>query len=269
MQNKTFILNSEFRFKRKDNDEDAFRLMVRGGIVDNWYLPSRYELYAMYDNLHVEGVGGFSNTYYWSSSELNSTAAWIMPFYTGNKDSNGSKGFVDSRVRAIRSFTASEGSYSLREVGPSGGLIFYIDGTTFYEAAPSDQSVSQEWSNIANVLVGTSTAIGTGAANTAAIISQDGHTDSAAKLCNDYIQSTNKLYIDRILTPTGFAGTENVDWEVVDVIYSPAELEKLGKFVIGAKEYDEIAYFIWAELLTEIGIIGETDTDYNLIIRER
>ena len=79
----------------------------------------------------------------------------------------------------------------------------------------------------------------------------------------------NKLYIDRVLTNKAFKGNENVDWEVIEVIYSPAELGALGKFVIGAKEYDEVPYFIWAELLTEIGIMGETDVDYNLIVRER
>jgi hypothetical protein len=90
------------------------------------------------------------------------------------------------RVRACRSFTGTTGQYELRDVGPAGGLIFYIDGTTYYEAAPSDQSTGIVWSNITNVLIGTTgTAIGTGKQNTLDIIGQAGHANSAAKLCND------------------------------------------------------------------------------------
>ena len=75
----------------------------------------------------------------------------------------------------------------------------------------------------------------------------------------------NKLYIDRVLTPTAFAGTENIDWEATDSYETPEELGGLGKFVIGGKEIDETDYFIWAELLTTLGIMGEADTDYVII----
>ena len=80
------------------------------------------------------------------------------------------------------------------ETGPAGGLIFYdktyvSDGWRYLEAAPSDQSGPYHaWSNIIDVEIGTSaqgTAIGTGQANTTAIIAQPGHTESAAKLCDD------------------------------------------------------------------------------------
>jgi len=73
-------------------------------------------------------------------------------------------------------------------LGPAGGLIFYIDatGTIYYEAAPGNQSASQAWSNITDVLIGTTgTAIGTGQANTTAIIAQAGHVTSAALLCEN------------------------------------------------------------------------------------
>ena len=75
----------------------------------------------------------------------------------------------------------------------------------------------------------------------------------------------NKLYIDRVMTATGFAGTEDADWEAIEVIQSPAELDKLGKFIIGGKDIGGTDYFIWAELLTTLGIMGEADTDYYLI----
>lgn len=81
--------------------------------------------------------------------------------------------------------------YALRDTGPAGGLIFYdkgsySDGWRYLEAAPNDQSTSQAWSNITNVAVGGTYAdIGTGQANTNAIIGQSGHIESAAQLCDD------------------------------------------------------------------------------------
>jgi hypothetical protein len=78
-----------------------------------------------------------------------------------------------------------------------GGIVAYIlvDGDTGYDpnvqhgliAATVDQMVECVWSNITNILIGTTdTSIGSGQANTAAIIGQSGHTNSAAKVCDDY-----------------------------------------------------------------------------------
>ena len=82
------------------------------------------------------------------------------------------------------------------ETGPAGGLIFYdkgyvSDGWRYLEAAPSlwnggSGDPNQKWSNISTEMVTTDTAIGTGLANSNFIISQPGHTESAAKLCRDY-----------------------------------------------------------------------------------
>ena len=88
-------------------------------------------------------------------------------------------------------------TYALRDTGPAGGLIFYInpnyiaDGWRYLEAHPSDQSTSYVW-NGSGIVGGTSVDIGTGEANTNAIVGQSaGNADSAAKLCyelefNDY-----------------------------------------------------------------------------------
>ncbi len=151
----------------------------------DWFLPSKDLLAAMRTNLYAEGVGDFEAVLYWSSSEYNLSAAWALDF-----DVNIAYDALKTKtynVRACRSFTAGAGDYSLRDTGPAGGLICYIDGTTFYEAAPSDQSAAQVWSNITDTAVTeTGTAIGTGQANTTAIINQAGHADSAAKLCDDF-----------------------------------------------------------------------------------
>ncbi len=156
------------------------------GSFGDWFLPSKDELQEMYTNLHAEGVGGFTDIQYWSSSEWDALEAYALDFGSNTWGGGGHSKATTFRVRACHLFIAEAGVYSLRDTGPRGGLIFYINGTTYYEAAASDQSTSQAWSNITMVAVtGTGTAIGTGVANTALIIAQAGHTDSAAKLCDD------------------------------------------------------------------------------------
>ena len=77
-----------------------------------------------------------------------------------------------------------------------GGKVAYIfvDGNTGYVAgqvhgliaATEDQSAGIAWSNITSTAIGTTgTVIGTGQANTTAIVSQSGSTSGAAWLCND------------------------------------------------------------------------------------
>jgi len=76
--------------------------LVLNGYSD-WYLPSRDELQLMYSNLRVQNIGGFSNTWYWSSSQYSPLYAWVMAFYNGNVGVNG-KGNGDGQVRAVRAF---------------------------------------------------------------------------------------------------------------------------------------------------------------------
>jgi len=68
-----------------------------------WFLPSKDELNLMYENLKAQGVGGFADDYYWSSSEENGAdGAWFQRF------SDGLQGYDDKgatfRVRAVRAF---------------------------------------------------------------------------------------------------------------------------------------------------------------------
>ncbi|MFA5429167.1 MAG: FISUMP domain-containing protein [Sulfurimonas sp.] len=162
----------------------SVRLLKTEILYADWFLPSKDELNQMYINLHLEGLGGFSNFSYWSSSEFIFAIAWSQNFTDGTQNSDEDKSGT-LKVRACRSFTGEIGEYSLRDTGPAGGFIFYISGTTYYEAAPEDLSNSA-WSNIHDIAIGTTgTAIGTGKQNTLDIIAQAGHMDSAAKLCND------------------------------------------------------------------------------------
>ena len=87
-------------------------------------------------------------------------------------------------------------AYSIGDIGPAGGIIFFIDVNNTYsewtclEAAPDDQSTSHVWIEGGDAQStengNTSTDIGTGSANTDAIIAQTGNTASAAQVCRDY-----------------------------------------------------------------------------------
>jgi hypothetical protein len=151
-------------------------------VFSSWFLPSENEMDMINANLIAEGIGGFVADLYWTSSEQSNTNAYH----------NG--GFANKvslhRVRAVRTFTFPSsfhewGDYPIGGIGPGGGYIFYITGRTFYEAYPTDQSAGCAWSNITNILAGTSLVIGSGLNNTLLIIAQTGHTASAAKLCHE------------------------------------------------------------------------------------
>jgi hypothetical protein len=66
-----------------------------------------------------------------------------------------------------------------------GGIIFYIDSTGKHGliSSISDQSTDAEW-GCGGTLIGTSTAIGTGQANTTAILAGCSQAGIAARICN-------------------------------------------------------------------------------------
>ena len=73
--------------------------LVLNGYSD-WYLPSKDELNILYRNRNV--IGGFNETFYWSSSEYNGSYAWIQNFADGSQ-----YGYIKGstyRFRAVRAF---------------------------------------------------------------------------------------------------------------------------------------------------------------------
>ena len=82
-----------------------------GGIATtygDWYLPSKYELNLMYTNIGqgapstYTNIGGFADSFYWSSTESGYGSAWYQYF------SDGGQNFVNKvtaiYVRAVRAF---------------------------------------------------------------------------------------------------------------------------------------------------------------------
>jgi hypothetical protein len=79
-------------------------LAYESGGYSDWYLPSIEELELMYNTIGqgADNYGGFSNGWYWSSSEYNYGTAWGVGFNDGGTYGNGKRGA--NRVRVIRAF---------------------------------------------------------------------------------------------------------------------------------------------------------------------
>jgi Protein of unknown function (DUF1566) len=156
------------------------------GIFSDWYLPSILELNQCYNaalivNKLLGESDGFqlNSSYYWSSTEYSPNGAWPLAFYPGANYSFINNKSNSNRVRAVRRFFYLGQSFG-------GGKIFFIDGTGQHGliAADWDQS-SGTWGCQGTSIPGTSTAIGTGQANTTAIVNGCSDIGIAAKICND------------------------------------------------------------------------------------
>jgi len=81
---------------------------LESGGYDDWFLPSKDELKAIWDNLvnngsgNNSGVGGFADDLYWASSEFDSHAACCQDFNNGSQANYFKKNTY--RVRAVRAF---------------------------------------------------------------------------------------------------------------------------------------------------------------------
>ena len=204
----------------------------------DWYLPSKDELDLMRDNLHghMPPLGGFADSIYWSSSEVNdytdnkfvspSTYAWAQEFFVGLDDQNPyPKNSTTLRVRAVRTLqtTDTQGTYEIQDIGPAGGFVFYVtaDGLHGLEAAPVNQSSAVPWGckqRPVEIPGADGLTLGTGESNTKDIMDPvHGCTINpiAASVAADYISPSGnsdwylpsrdelKLMHDNLLPPEG------------------------------------------------------------------
>lgn len=63
-------------------------------------LPTKQELKAIYEQLHIKGQGNFKNCTYWSSTEDDDDDAWDFDFRNG--DANSYSKYCADYVRAVR-----------------------------------------------------------------------------------------------------------------------------------------------------------------------
>ncbi len=80
----------------------AARAMDHGG-YDDWFIPSKDELRAMYETLHLEDeIGEFQERRYWSSTEASAQRVYTVDFGDGEPNDVG-KG-MSHLLRAARAF---------------------------------------------------------------------------------------------------------------------------------------------------------------------
>ena len=100
--------------------------------------------------------------------------------------------------------------YSVGDPGSAGGKIFYVnpntgDGWTYLEAASQDHIAIVQWGGAGTLLNTMSTDIGSGKANTEAIVGalgDNGGTDYAAKICSEYTVNHNGVDYDDWFLPS-------------------------------------------------------------------
>ena len=100
----TFTITEETMQVAKEDFPDLMdwhdAMSACAGLGNGWRLPSKDELNAMYEQLHKQGKGNFKNTWYWSSSQVNSGGAWGVNFGTGGVNYGTKNG--NYQVRAVR-----------------------------------------------------------------------------------------------------------------------------------------------------------------------
>jgi hypothetical protein len=159
-------------------------------IVLSWNAVSEADSYKVYRAESAEdtynSIGTSQTASYTDDSDLSVDTTYYYKVSALNGDLESSQPEYVSAKTLL---------YSTGDTGPAGGLICYADATGFVfdgvtyhylEAAPADLSGTYQWGGY-GTFCSTETAIGTGAANTAALTASDhGHTHPAAQACAEY-----------------------------------------------------------------------------------
>ncbi|MDR0710677.1 MAG: DUF1566 domain-containing protein [Spirochaetaceae bacterium] len=99
--------------------------------------------------------------------------------------------FVDRFNKTLGGGGDSTGDYTIGDIGPAGGIVFYdrgvfSDGWRYLEAAPAETEFTAQWGAYEILVGGTETALGAGKRNTQIIVERLrrlGETKKAAQLC--------------------------------------------------------------------------------------
>jgi hypothetical protein len=81
---------------------NEYSVTVDGVTYGDWYLPSKYELNLLY--LQKGAVGGSFGNAYWSSTEADTSTAWLQYFNYGDKFNFFKDHTTAVRARAVRAF---------------------------------------------------------------------------------------------------------------------------------------------------------------------
>ena len=96
----TTAIKTVFTGDNSTNNAALYAASCAAGSKNDWFLGSLGEMKLMYDNL--QGLGGFVDSVYWSSSESSADVAWIQYFNNGYQGGD-VKGDTDY-VRPVRAF---------------------------------------------------------------------------------------------------------------------------------------------------------------------
>jgi hypothetical protein len=195
---------------------------LSSGGKSDWYLPSKSELNELCKFAHNQQTGdvsvpcnstgdlrsGFSETFYWSSTEVSNELAWYQNFVTGQQYSYGKP--AAASIRAIRAFNNANGYTvdvaplaikckrggvcQVGDVGPGGGVVFYAAATPqawgqYMEITTAPiVSYPNSWGCNTFDVPRTETAMGQGLVNTATLVSKG---CDAARFANDFVGANN------------------------------------------------------------------------------
>jgi hypothetical protein len=99
-QANTTAIKAVFTTDNSSNNAAYFATSCSAGAKSDWFLGSLGEMKLMFDNL--QGVGGFDEFYYWSSTEFATNRAWYQYFYNGFQDYRFK--YYSAYVRPVRAF---------------------------------------------------------------------------------------------------------------------------------------------------------------------
>ena len=178
------------------------------------------------------------------------------------------EGAVAGEIEVV--IVASKVTYAIGDTGPGGGLIFYKSSSggddTYLECAPvGTEWVNDEWADTL-VIIGTSTGVGTGQANTTAIVAEYPGQSFAANHCDDLVSGGKS------------------DWflpskDELNLIYNNLHLSGLGEFDGASDGYDywssseghtsyAAAYAYCHDFYTDLALMTEKDrTNYARNVR--